>query len=345
MITLQTLDRKIWRKDLLVVYLHDCYNKNIDVIIDFSPEGSCAEFLRLYQLLDKFCADTGYAKNRITIKTANMVEAHSEYKIDKQPNYWYEVNEIQNWLKDKTLDIKYAPTKHFANFSSRSNWFRLWTATMLDTYYKDKTLQTYHYDPQRENYNANGYIGVDDLFRYGCDLIPEAAKFLQSCPRTLDIEYLQDLDNTKNSVYQHENSYYPIQHPSNLNLLQYYNDVFIDVVVEPNVSGNCFLVTEKLWRPIVAHRPFIVVSNPNYLQNLRKLGFKTFDHWWSEEYDIYGQADRIKLIEQLLLSMSLLTIDELSVKLNDMQEVLDHNYQTFLNLNYSKIKTIFDENS
>jgi hypothetical protein len=341
MIHVQTLDRKIWRKDLLAVYLHDCYNKNIDVIIDFCPEGSCAEFLRLYRLLDEFCADTGYAKNRITIKTANMVEAHSEYNIDKQPDQWYEVKEIQNWLKDKTLDIKYAPTKHFANFNSRSNWVRLWIATILDTYYKDKILQTYHYDPRRENYNANGYLGVDDLFRYGCDLIPEAAKFLQSCPRTLDIEYLQDLANTKNSIYQHENSYYPIQHPGNLNLLRYYNDVFIDVVVETNVSGNCFMVTEKLWRPIVAHRPFIVVSNPNYLQNLRKLGFKTFDHWWSEEYDMYGQADRINKINLVLKSIAGLSTIQLADRLQDMQTILEHNYQTFLELTYKKITKEF----
>jgi hypothetical protein len=341
MIHVQTLDRKIWRKDLLAVYLHDCYNKNIDVIIDFYPEGSCAEFLRLYQLLDKFCADTGYAKNRITIKTANMLEAHSEYNIDKQPNYWYEVNEIQNWLKDKTLDIKYAPTKHFANFSSRSNWVRLWIATILDTYYKDKILQTYHYDPRRENYNANGYIGVDDLFRYGCDLIAEAAKFLQSCPRTLDIEYLRDLDNSKNSVYQHENSYYPIQHPSNLNLLQYYRDIFVDVVVEPNVSGKCFLVTEKLWRAILAKRPFIVVSNPNYLNNLKRLGFKTFDNYWDEEYDIHKEVNRIDKIKLILQEISSWALDELSNKLQDMESDLDHNLTVFKELTHDKINTTF----
>lgn len=340
MISVQTLDRKIWRKDLLLVYLHECDSTNVDVLIDFNPEGSCAEYLGLYRLLDEFCDLTGYNKSRITIKTANMVEHHDEYVVSKEPSYWYEVNKIQNWLVDKTLKVDYTPTKHFANFSSRSNWFRLWIATILDTHYRDKTLQTYHYDTEKENYNANGYIGVDDLFRYRCDLIPEAVRFLQSCPRIIDLEFLKKADTT-NSLFQHPNSYYPIQHPSNLNLLQYYNDIFVDIVVESNISGNCFLVTEKLWRCILAHRPFIVVSNVDYLKNLRRLGFKTFDVWWSEEYDMYGNKNRIKKIEKLLATLAGLTTKDLERILNEMREVLEHNYKIFNALSYSDITRNF----
>jgi len=337
MIRVQTLDRKIWRKDLLLVHLHNCHLKNTDAVIDFVPEGSCAEMLGLYRLLDEFCATTGYEKNRITIKTANMLEHHAEYVINKQPEYWYEINSIQTWLQGKNLTITYTPTKHFVNFISRSNWYRLWVATILDKYCKDKTIQTYHYDPNKQNYNANGYIGLDDLIKYKCDIVADAAEFIETCPRTLDIEFLQDLNNCKDSIYQHENSYYPIQHPSNLNLLQYYNDIFVDIVCEPNISGNCFLVTEKLWRCIVARRPFVVVSNADYLKNLRRLGFKTFSPWWSEEYDMYGSQHRIKKIEKLIFDLSRLTLNELECILKEMNEVLDHNFNTFKGLTVAKI--------
>lgn len=340
MIHVQTLDRKIWRKDLLLVYLYDCYNKNVNAVIDFTPEGSCAESMGLYKLLDEFCTATGYSKNRITIKTANMIESHPEYVISKQSGYWYEIIEIQQWLNNKTLDIQYAPTKHFANFSSRSNWFRLWIATFLDTYYKDKTVQTYHYDPNQENYNANGYIGIDDLFKYGCDLIPEAVRFIQSCPRTLDLVYLKTT--TGKTIFQHSDSYYPIQHPNNLNLLQYYNDIFVDVVVEPNVSGTCFLVTEKLWRCIVARRPFIVVSNVEYLRNLRKLGFKTFNQWWDESYDMYGSQQRIKHVCSVLNVISELTKSDIECILLEMKDLLDHNYTVFKSLTPSDVDKAFN---
>jgi hypothetical protein len=343
MIKVQTLDRKIWRKDLLFIYLYDCYIQNKPAVIDFCPEGSCADCLGLYRLLDEFCAKTGYPKNNITIKTANMIEQHDEYVISKQASYWYEIGKIQDWLKDKTITSGTNPTKHFSNFTSRSNWARLWLATILDKNYSTNTLQTYHYDPNRPNYNFNGYIGLDDLIKFNCDVIGDAVKFIETCPRTIDIDYLENLDNCKNSIFQHENSYYPIQHPSNLNLLQYYRDVFVDIVVEPNVSGNCFLSTEKIWRPIIARRPFIVLSNMNYLQNLQKLGFKTFNHWWSEEYDMYSEADRIQKISQILKTISFWSVDELQAKLVNMQDTLDHNYKTFINLSPEQLLAVFDQ--
>jgi hypothetical protein len=337
-ISIQTLDRKIWRKDLLVDALRQCYSTNQPILLDFSPEGSCAEALGLYKLLDDFCHRSGYSKQLITIKTANMLEHHAEYNIIKDVSCWYEVAKIKKWLIGKTLDIRYTPTKHFANFSSRSNWYRLWIATILDKYYADKTLQTYHYDPLRENFNGNGYVGLDDLINYKCDIVTDAVEFIKTCPRTLDIEYLQNLDNCKDSIFQHENSYYPIQHPSNLNLLQYYNDIFVDFVCEPNVSGNCFLVTEKLWRCIVARRPFIVMSNPNYLANLHKLGFKTFNDYWSEEYDYYRQTNRIHKIESLLASIVTMDTGE---SLTKMKDLLDHNYNVFMMLNQFKLRGAF----
>lgn len=338
---LRTVDRKIWRKDILFAYLQKCANAGTSAVIDFDLEGSCAEALGLYRLLDEFCARENYPKNSITIKTANMVEHHAEYNIVREPDYWYEIKEIKSWLLHNPICIKNDITHYFANFSSRSNWFRLWVATILNSRYSDKTLQTYHYDPNSENLNYNGYIGVDDLFKYKCDLINEAVEFLKSCPRTIDIEYLKNLNNCKNSVYQHENSYYPIQHPSNLNLLQYYKNIFVDIVVEPNIAGNSFLVTEKLWRTIIARRPFIVISNRNYLNNLRKLGFQTFNEFWDEGYDEYEGSQRIIEFEKVLEILAVLPLHSLDNKLKEMQHILDHNFKTFINLTPSKIYSAF----
>lgn len=339
-ISLATLDSRIITPDMLVTNLHLAHTNNAsEITIDLLPEGSCAEKLKLYSILDKFCLDTGYAKNRIVIKTANMLEHHAEYRIEKHASGWYEIDSIQQWLKDKQILIGYSPKYHFANFSSRTNWFRLWIATILDVHHKDKTIQTYHYDPERDNYNPLNETGLEELQERGCEVLDSAKAFIKTCPRTLDIEFLKDLTNTKGSVFQHNSSYYPIQHPSNLNLLQYYNDIFVDIVAEPNACGDCFLVTEKLWRPIIARRPFIVMSNRKYLDNLRKLGFKTFDKIWSEEYDNYAENDRIKSIEKLLYTIA--SWKDLDKKLLEMQDILDHNYLTFKNLKPESLKKVF----
>ena len=146
----------------------------------------------------------------------------------------------------------------------------------------------------------------------------------------LDIEYLQNLENTKGSVFQHENSYYPIQHPSNLNLLQYYRDIFVDIVVEPNVSGKCFLVTEKLWRTILAKRPFIVMSNNSYLNNLKRLGFKTFSDFWSEEYDNdISLEDKTEKIINILNIWSNKSLEEIHQALESMADIIEYNFNHF----------------
>ena len=339
-IKVQTLDRKIWRRDLVISYLHNCVNNNTDAVIDFGPEGSCAESLGMYRLLDDFCTRTGYKKNRITIRTANMLERHDHYQISQDSRYWYEVEEINAWLKGKTIDSGTSPNLHFANFTSRSNWPRLWIATILDQHYKNKTLQTYHYDPARENYNYNGYIGLDDLVRHNCDCVSQAAEFVSTCPRTIDVDFLKTQDYSR-SAFQHENSYYPIQHPANLNLLQYYHSIFVDIVVEPNISGTCFLCTEKIWRPIIARRPFIVMSNFNYLYNFKKLGFKTFNEFWDESYDGFAEEDRVRAIQQVLEEIALWDINKLHATLLEMSNILEHNYQTFLSLDHATINVAF----
>jgi hypothetical protein len=340
MLTIQTLDRKIWRKDLLLVYLHECKNKNIPAVISLCPEGPCATAMGLYRLLDEFCTLTNYPKSWITVETGNLIEQHPEYTIIKDTENWFEVKKINKRIDNNEFVVVFSntPTKHFGNFVSRGNWFRLWIAAILDKKYSSKTLQTYHYDPNKENYNANGYIGVDDLFRFDCDIVLDVVHFLQTCPRLLDIDYLQNLENIHKNKFHHPDSYYPIQHPNNLNLVYYYHNIFVDIVTETVFSGDSFFISEKTWRPIITKRPFIIMSNRNFLANFKRLGFKTFDQWWDESYDLYSGQDRIKQVERILEVIATWTLEELSVKLLEMHEVLEHNYNVFRSLNYDVIK-------
>ena len=101
MISLGTVDCKIWSKDKLLGYLYAQFIAQQPSVIDFLPEGSCASSLGLYDLLDDFCSATGYPKQQITIKTANMIEHHSEYNIVRDVSGWYEVTAIKHWLKGK----------------------------------------------------------------------------------------------------------------------------------------------------------------------------------------------------------------------------------------------------
>jgi hypothetical protein len=335
-------DSKIWRKDLLVMYLYDCLLNNRDAVIDSHLEGSCCHSNGLYRILDEFCSRTEYKHNRITIRTANLVEQHNKYNIIRVPEYWYEVKEIQKWAQGKDLVTSDAPQKHFGNFIGRANWYRLWVASLLDHQFKNKTSQTFN-SGIRSNYivKDNGiydYLGLEDLVRYGCNILPQVIEFLESCPRVIDedIKYIKTV-----KPYIPQPDYYPIQHPANLNILQEYPNIFVDVVCETRITGTVFFVTEKTWRCILARRPFIIVGSQFFLQNLKKLGFKTFNDYWDEGYDEYPPTQRIIEIEQLLKTISEWNLTTLSSKLIEMQSILDHNYNTFMNLTYNHIKEVF----
>jgi hypothetical protein len=60
---------------------------------------------------------------------------------------------------------------------------------------------------------------------------------------------------------------------------------FVHVVNETVFYDEKLHLTEKIFKPIVCSRPFILVSAPGNLKYLKSYGFKTFDTWIDESYD------------------------------------------------------------
>ena len=78
--------------------------------------------------------------------------------------------------------------------------------------------------------------------------------------------------------------------------LSVYNKTAYSVVAETNYDNRYSFYTEKIVKPILAERLFIVFSGQHYLRNLRSLGFKTFDGIVNESYDDIENYDlRFKL--------------------------------------------------
>jgi hypothetical protein len=89
-------------------------------------------------------------------------------------------------------------------------------------------------------------------------------------------------------------------------------------------------LTEKIFKPIVARRPFILVAAPGNLAYLKSYGFRTFDRWIDESYD--DEPDHYIRIEKItaeiarLCSMSPAQLNQMHA---EMQEVLDYNFDHF----------------
>ena len=70
-----------------------------------------------------------------------------------------------------------------------------------------------------------------------------------------------------------------------------YNDTACSIVSETNDNDTDVFMTEKIWKPIIAQQFFIVHGNYLYLQKLREMGFKTFNNYFEEAYDLDRDPD------------------------------------------------------
>jgi hypothetical protein len=89
-------------------------------------------------------------------------------------------------------------------------------------------------------------------------------------------------------------------------------------------------LTEKIFKPIVAKRPFILVGAPGNLAYLKSYGFKTFNRWIDESYDLeedhYIRIEKITLEIAKLCAMSPALLEQV---FQEMQEVLEYNFNHF----------------
>jgi hypothetical protein len=89
-------------------------------------------------------------------------------------------------------------------------------------------------------------------------------------------------------------------------------------------------LTEKVFKPIVAKRPFFLVAAPGNLAYLKTYGFRTFDQWIDESYDLeQDHYVRIEKITAELARLCAMPADSLKQMHVEMQEVLEYNFNHF----------------
>jgi len=122
----------------------------------------------------------------------------------------------------------------------------------------------------------------------------------------------------------------------NVDKLTPWNTSFLHVVNE-TVWQDKIHFTEKVFKPVVLHQPFVVLQAPNSLMYLRSYGFKTFGAWWDESYDtIEDPQERMQAIADIVNWIGSKSTDELETMRMEMASVLEHNFRHF----YEKLPAI-----
>ena len=114
-----------------------------------------------------------------------------------------------------------------------------------------------------------------------------------------------------------------------VNRITPWNTSFLHVVTE-TVWQDKIHFTEKVFKPIVLHQPFVVLQAPGSLAYLRSYGFKTFGDWWDESYDtIQDPQRRMQAIADIVNAIGNKSLEELETMRMEMASVLEHNFRHF----------------
>lgn len=321
-VKVSSIDGHVWNIGLLGLELQQKLDQHKNIIIDLLNEGPDLTETNLYPLLEQL-HNKGIEHNQIKILTGNMVETFNLFEVQKHPEFMFELKEFQriSYQLPKKKTIK----NHFGCLISRCNLPRLIVSSHLWDQYSDQIFQTFHYQSQNDYHRS--HLGLENLlFYYGIDSeeYNQAEKFLRSGPK-----------------FQDTIQSYPILHPENLTgPCKWYPNFFVDIVCETFYSGDTFFVTEKFWRAVATKTPFIIQGPSNILKRLRQLGFQTFNRWWDEGYDEDPYYYKLIEIKKTIAHVSQYSIEELNNIYNEMQPVLEHNYNRMMNLTYEELLSV-----
>jgi len=108
-------------------------------------------------------------------------------------------------------------------------------------------------------------------------------------------------------------------------------------------------INEKHARPMYSLQPFIVFGEPNTLQAVKDMGYKTYSDWIDESYDsINDDQLRFEKVVALTASINAMSRTDLSAMMKDMLPTLLHNLRhhnkrvTELEIEYKLFNDITD---
>lgn len=181
------------------------------------------------------------------------------------------------------------------------------------------------------NFENDSFISL----QYGDYFNVETKKFESFLGKTLDLKLGEDTRMAEDQIKV------PLKKDFHLN--SYIN---IASLTYHTYANNHFQINEKMFKAIITMQPFLILGQPQALQVLKQLGYKTFDNWINESYDnILNNEDRMNALVDEIDRLNKLRYDELADMMVDMLPILKYNAQLFQTRKYSDYvcKNLADE--
>jgi len=318
--TLHCNNDRIWNLSEFVRFLNQHQYQNIK--INVNPEAPDLNQIGVFDIMKHFQFDS------VEIFTRNPFERHEVYNINiATKNIFLAHNtEIETGIQ------QWNGKKVFLSLFGRPTASRIAIAAYLFHRHKEQSHIHFNTTPNDDNINL---FEFDKLAQYDKSLLGAAAELIEHLPLTIIPneynDFIQENINTQGISW--------LEKIINNPLTECYQDIFVDCVSESHVLGRTFFPTEKTTRPMWCKKPFVIFSSRDHLAYLRQIGFQTFYQFWDEDYDGYEGRDRLTRILKLIDWLGSQSIGTLKNMYQDMQPILEHNYNLLLTQTYTTTVT------
>jgi len=228
-------------------------------------------------------------------------------------HYWPELE----YMYRRSVDFTKASKTHFKrrskHYTALCRIDKLWRKLFMSNLWEqDLHLNGYFSYCQEQLGHQDDWDGVPLLNEWITERLSVMAKFVQAGPFFVDsltTDQRNDYSVLAENFY--EDSYF---------------NIVLETFIDVDSSGGQF-ITEKTFKPILHHQPFIVVAEHNHLKHLHELGYKTFSSIWDESYDsIENTQERFEAVMKLSEDLCSRSLDQLHDMYASVEDILEHNH-------------------
>jgi hypothetical protein len=268
--------------------------------------------------LEKMAIQEGIDPSQILFTSAN-----SSARLIDNFSYFAD-DELLYQLRNQTTAVSYHENKRSKKFTALVRTHKPWRANTMA-----KLWQMGLNDHSYFSYNTQCAVEdleVNPLEKSVIDADIITHEFLQNCPF-----YADNLSTTEHNSYEttvenhHSNSYC---------------NIVIETHFDTERSGGVFL-TEKTFKPLKHAQLFVIIGTAGSIQQLRSMGYKTFDHAIDHSYDkILDNNHRWEKVLKEIQRLNDTNLHELYLSCKD--DII-HNQKLFLSSKANRLNTLLQK--
>lgn len=124
--------------------------------------------------------------------------------------------------------------------------------------------------------------------------------------------------------------------------LELYLKTWLSVITETHAfdGPNHLFISEKLWKPVFALQPFMVLGHKHTLRLLRSWGYETYGMLWDESYDDGDFGTRVSSILNNLQQIAV--IPDKKGWFDQARDACEHNQRWFMSRDWFESKSHAD---